>query len=471
MTLSIGQRLPAPQPLRLRLLRALSAVAMGAALLLALAITVPAFAVEGAQLRIGASAYGRSQAVSLDVNRSLIIDLPAEVREVVVTQPSIAGAIMRTRNRAIIQGVSAGSTNILFLDVHGNPITVLDVSVGGDNASLGGVIARVLPNSRIMVDNFGDRVVLSGTASSQDDAAKAVQIAAQFVGGADNVANVITVEGSQQVMLKVTIAEVSRETVKQMGINLSGSVSVGSVNLGLNSAQTDLGNGISAGLAMPNLQIDAAIRALQQRGAVRTLAEPTLTALSGQPAEFFVGGEFPTLSGIEDGVRTFTYRRFGVELNFTPTVKSNGIIGLAVATDVSELAEGGFDTGAGVIPGVNSRKTSTSVELPAGTTLSIAGLFQDKVRQQISGLPGLSDIPILGALFRSRQFQRNQTELVVLVTPYLAHAGAAPKLPTDDYVVAGDAEAVFLGHMEKMYGVGPGGMRGSYRGSVGFLLD
>jgi pilus assembly protein CpaC len=444
-----------------------------AAVLLAapLALPMPTYAADTAHLRIGPNSYGRTQMVSLELNRSLIVDLPAEVREVIVSQPTIVGAIMRSKNRAILQGATAGSTNILFLDARGEPISVLDVTVGGDSSALSAAIARILPNSRIQVESFGGRVVLSGSAASQDDAAKAVAIASQFSGGGDNVANLIKLDGSQQVMLKVTIAEVSRETVKQLGINLSGAVTVGSVNLGLNSAQSDLANGITAGLAIPNVQIDAAIQALQQRGAVRTLAEPTLTAMSGQTADFFVGGEFPTLAGIDDGVREFTYRRFGVELNFTPTVKSDGLIGLAVETDVSELAESGFDTGSGIIPGFNSRQTKTTVELRAGTTLTIAGLIQDKVRQQIAGLPGLSDIPILGTLFRSRQYQRNQTELVVLVTPYLAYAGPAPALPTDSYVVAGDAEAVFLGHMEKMYGVGPGGMRGSYRGSIGFMLD
>jgi pilus assembly protein CpaC len=264
---------------------------------------------------------------------------------------------------------------------------------------------------------------------------------------------------------------VSRETIKQLGINLSGSLAVGQVNLGFNSTQTALPNGISGALALPNLQIDAAIRALQTRGAVRTLAEPTLTAMTGQTADFFVGGEIPILSGIEDGVRTFTYRDFGVKLAFTPTVRSNGIIGMAIDTEVSELAEGGFDTGVGIIPAINTRNTKTTVELPAGNTLSIAGLFQEKVRQQISGIPGLSDIPILGALFRSRNFQRNQTELVVLVTPYLAYSGPMPELPTDRVGVASDAEAIFLGRMETMYGVGPAGMRGSYDGSIGFVLD
>ncbi|HEV7277222.1 MAG TPA: type II and III secretion system protein family protein [Devosiaceae bacterium] len=426
---------------------------------------------QASHLRVGANAYGRTQNVEVGLNKSLILDLPADVQEVIVSQPGVANAIVRSKRRAIIQGVAPGGTNIFFLDYRGDAIAVLDVSVGDGGGDLVSTIARVIPGSRIDVQTFDENVVLSGTVLSGDDMQKALAIAAQFAGSPEQVANAITIEGSQQVMLKVTIAEVSRETVKQLGVNLSGALAVGQVNLGFNSTQTSLPNGISGGLAMPNLQIDAAIRALKQRGAVRTLAEPTLTAMTGQTADFFVGGEIPVLSGIEEGVRTFTYREFGVKLGFTPTVKSNGIIGMAIDTEVSELAEGGFDTGAGIIPAINTRNTKTTVELAAGTTLTIAGLFQERVRQQISGLPGLGDIPILGALFRSREFQRNETELVVLVTPYLAYSGPMPELPTDRVGITSDAEAIFLGHMEKTYGVGPSGMRGSYDGSIGFVLD
>lgn len=429
---------------------------------------------QGAQashLRVGANAYGRTQIIEVGLNKSVIIDLPADVQEVIVSQPGVASAIVRSKRRAIVQGVAAGGTNIFFLDHRGDTIAVLDVSVGDGAGNLVSTLARVIPGSRIDVQTFDRNVVLSGTVLSGDDMQKAIAIAAQFAGGVEQVANAMTVEGSQQVMLKVTIAEVSRETIKEMGINLSGSLTVGQVNLGFNSTQTSLPNGVSGGLALPNLQIDAAIRALQQRGAVRSLAEPTLTAMTGETADFFVGGEIPILSGIEDGVRTFTYREFGVKLAFTPTVRSNGIIGMAIDTEVSELAEGGFDTGAGIIPAINTRNTKTTVELPAGTTLSIAGLFQERVRQQIAGIPGLGDIPILGALFRSRNFQRNQTELVVLVTPYLAYSGPMPELPTERTGIASDAEAIFLGRMETMYGVGPAGTRGSYDGSIGFVLD
>jgi pilus assembly protein CpaC len=420
---------------------------------------------QGAQashLRVGVNAYGRTQTIEVGLNKSVIIDLPADVQEVIVSQPGVASAIVRSKRRAIVQGVATGGTNIFFLDHRGDAIAVLDVSVGGGAGNLVSTLARVIPGSRIDVQTFGENVVLSGTVQSGDDLEKAIAIAAQFAGSAEQVANTISVAGTQQVMLKVTIAEVQRESLKQLGVNLSGSLTVGQVNIGFNSQQTALGNGASAGLSMPGLQIDAALRALEQRNSIRLLAEPTLTAMSGVPASFLAGGELPFTTEDSSGRRTTEWKPFGVELEFTPTVKSNGVVGLKIMTAVSELRTDGA---------LNKREVGTNVELGVGQTLSIGGIIQDSTRQQIAGLPGLGDIPILGALFRSREFHRNQTELVVLVTPYLAYADPHPRVPTDEFVVASDAEAIFLGHMEKMYRVGPEGIRGSYDGSIGFVLD
>jgi pilus assembly protein CpaC len=277
------------------------------------------------------------------------------------------------------------------------------------------------------------------------------------------------------------MAEVSRSAIKQLGIDLSAALTSGAVTTGFattsalgGASSVVTSNAITAGLDIANLSLKATLRALEQRGLMRTLDEPTLTAISGQPAEFLAGGEFPVPSAIDNnGQVSYTFKQFGVKLDFTPTVKSNGIIGLTVDTSVSDLSnEGSVTVGSLTIPGTKNREAKTSVELAAGTTLSIAGLFEDKERQQINSFPGLGNIPILGALFRSRDFLHDQTELVILVTPYLAQAGAAPSLPTDSAVAAGDAEAVFLGHMQKLYGVGdPNAAAGQYHGSVGFTLE
>ena len=438
---------------------------------------------QGAQashLRLGQSAYGRSQQIEIGLNKSMIVDLPASAREVIVSQPSIAGAIMRSKRRAVVQGMAPGDTNIFFLDDRGETIAVLEVSVTGDSSVLVNALARLLPGSSIQVQNFGDRLVLSGQAQSQDDVDKAIAIAGQFAGSTDAITSVVSVSGSQQVMLKVTVAEVTREAVKQLGINLDMTLTNGAISTSLLSTQPLGGasnvltnNGISANASIGMLDIEAALRALERRSALRTLAKPTLTALSGQEAEFLAGGEFPVPVGIDEtGLVSFEFKQFGAKLKFTPTVRSNGIIGLVVDTSVSEpTTEGGFTAGNLTIPATKERQARTSVELGAGQTLVIGGLLQDTMRQQINRLPVLGDVPILGALFRSRDYIHAKTELIIMVTPYLAYPGPTPTVPTDRYVEAGDAEAIFLGKMESIYGVGPDGMRGSYDGAVGFVLD
>ncbi len=442
---------------------AIAAAVLGALLGLAPLGLSDARGAEASRLRVGVNAYGATQHVEIGLNKSLIVDLPADVREVIVSQPAVAGAILRSKRRAIVQGVAVGGTNIFFLDAAGEAIAVLDVAVGDSADNLIATLGRIIPGSHIDVETFPEGIVLSGTVPSGADMQTALTIAARFAGDPERVANALTVTGSQQVMLKVIVAEVRRDTLKQLGINLSGSLSIGNVSLGLNSQQTTLANGVSGSVSTGNFSLEAAIRALNQRDAIRLLAEPTLTAISGSPAELLVGGELPIETTDSSGRSTTEWKPFGVELEFTPTLKANGLVGLDIDTAVSELRTDGA---------LNKRSVGTNVELGVGQTLAIGGIIQDSVRQRIAGLPGLGDIPILGALFRSREYQRSQTDLVVLVTPYLAYPVAErPDLPTDEYVPAGDAEAIFLGRMEAIYGVGPHDMRGGYDGSVGFVLD
>lgn len=439
-----------------------------------------ALAASPAYLHVVNNAMGGRQAVTIDVNKSVIVDLPTNVGEVIATQPAIAAVVMRTKTRAIIEGIAAGGTNVFFLDPAGNNISVLDVTVQQPPSDVGtaieAAIARNVPGSHVKVESImlggsTTRVVLSGTALSQDDAARAMTIATQFAGGTDNVANIITVNGNQQVMLKVTVAEVDRTAIKQLGLNLNMSLSSGGLITGLvNTPNSVLGgvSGVSGGegtiSASANIgpaSITATLAALSRRNAIRTLAEPTLTAMSGQPAEFLAGGQKAITTVDKNGTAAVIYKDYGVALDFTPTVKSNGSIDLQVNTSVSQpIGNTDFST----------RSAKTDVEIPAGCTLAIGGLLQDTEKHQLSGLPGIDSIPILGALFRSRDYIHDQTELVIMVTPVMAQLGR-PDLPTDDYHIAGDAEAIFLGHLEKQYGVGADGMRGGYKGSVGFVLD
>jgi len=480
MSLSQTTSRPAASFLRETLRFAVIAALLGALFGLAPLGLSQANAAQATHLRLGENTYGKSQHVEIGLNKSLIIDLPTSAREVIVSQPAIASAIMRSKRRAIIQGVAPGDTDIFFLDGSGQTIAVLEVSVTGDSSILVNALSRLLPGSAIQVQNFGDRLVLSGSAQSQDDVEKAIAIAGQFAGSPDAITSIVSVSGSQQVMLKVTVAEVTREAVKQLGINLDMTLNSGALSTSLLSTQALGGasnvlttNGLSAGATIGPVEIEATLRALERRSALRTLAKPTLTALSGQEAEFLAGGEFPVPVGIDEtGLVSFEFKEFGAKLKFTPTVRSNGIIGLVVDTSVSEpTTEGGFTAGNLTIPATKQRQAKTSVELGAGQTLVIGGLLQDTMRQQVNRLPVLGDIPILGTLFRSRDYIHAKTELIILVTPYLAHPGPTPTLPTDRFVQAGDAEAIFLGRMEAIYGVGPDGMRGSYDGAVGFVLD
>ena len=459
-------------------LRPLRLLALAGTLsLTALGLALPAHAQS--QITVASSAYGAQRNLDIELNKSIIVDLPAGVAEVVVSQPNVAAAIMRTRTRAIVQGIGGGNTNIFFIDDAGRTIQVLDLRVMKEPSQVGNALeealARVIPGSAINVESvtIGDstnRVVLTGTVLSSDDKARAEQVAIQFAGAAENVANILNVSGAQQVMLQVTVSEVRREVARQLGINLSGTLAVGSANLGFNAntmtASNWGANAATGSFPIGNLQIDAAIKALEQRNALRLLAQPTLTALSGETANFLVGGEVSYQSGTDDkGNPIYTLREYGVKLDFTPVVKSGGLIAIKVDTSVSEP-----DTAALL----KTRKASTSVELPAGATLAIGGLLDERTSRAISQLPGLGNIPILGALFRSNQYQTQETELVILVTPYLVNPSPAGTIavPTDFSVPASDAEAIFLGKLENQYGVaGSGGMRGGFSGSVGFVLD
>ena len=459
------------------------AIALTAAMTAAGALLpVQAFSAPSNHIQVSRNDLGATQHVEVGLNKSIIVDLPADASEVIVSNPGMASAIMRSKRRAIVQGVSLGETNIFFLDKSGARIAVFEISITQDSSGLQALLNRLIPTSRILAETVvtpeGQRIVLSGTAQSTDDVNRALLIASQYTGSADTVANVITLNGAQQVALKVTVAEVSREQVKQLGINLNASLNAGALSTTLlNTPALGGASGVvpsgtaTLGGSFGGLTLTATLNALERRGAMRTLAEPTLTALSGQEAEFLAGGEFPVPTGVQDGVVEFTFKKFGINLKFTPVVMSNGLITLAVETSVSEpTTEGGFNLNGLTVPATKERTARTSVRLNSGSTLAIAGLIQDQIRQQFNALPGIEKVPILGALFRSRDFVHSQTELVILVTPTLAAPGDPVDLPTDHLEFASDAEAIFLGRMQKLYGVGSP-KAANYTGAFGFVLD
>ena len=450
---------------------------LAATAMLGLASIAPGFAQSQAQLTIASSAYGATRGIELELNKSMIVDLPAGVAEVVVSQPGVAAAIMRTRTRAIVQGMAEGNTNIIFLDDAGRTMSVLDVVVVQPPLAVGraleATLARVIPGSNIKVETLGNSTVndklyfvLTGTVLTAEDKARAEAMAWAISDSEGEGGSLIEVIGPQQVMLQVTVSEIRRDVAKQLGINLSGTATIGNVSLGFNSSQAPQGTFSGGGsFPMGNVQLNASLQALENRGALRLLAQPTLTAMSGQTAEFLVGGGFPITTTDNNGTHV-TYKPYGVELNFRPVLRSNGMVALDIDTGVSEVQAGSY--------ALSRRDVKTSVELPPGSTLAIGGLLDERTSRALDQVPGLGNIPILGALFRSNEYRSQQTELVILVTPYLVNPSPANSIPvpTDRVATSNDSEAFFLGVLEKQYGVGASGeFRSGYHGSIGFVLD
>jgi len=435
--------------------------------------------------------------VSLGIGKSFVIDLPREIKDVLVADPKVANAVVRSTQRAYIIGAAVGQTNIVFFDSTGAQIAAYDIAVKRDLNGVRAALKQSLPNSDILIEGVGDGVVLSGTAASPVDAQQAADIAARLVGGSDKVVNSIAVRGRDQVMLKVTVAEVARSIVKQLGIDLTASLAYGTsvVNFNNSNPFTSLGRPLVSGnevkATLPGTSsVTATLRAMETAGVVRTLAEPNLTAISGESATFIAGGEFPVPTGFSCDPVTrvcqtqISFKKFGISLNFTPVVMTEGRISLRVMTEVSELSIdnsitltqslSGSTTNSLTIPSVKTRRAETTLEIPSGGSMAMAGLIAEQTKQAINGLPGLSQLPVLGTLFRSRDYVNNQTELMILVTPYVVRAVAQKDLsrPDDGFAAASDPQADLLGSINRIYGV-PGRVEKArnYRGTYGFITD
>ncbi|SDJ06217.1 pilus assembly protein CpaC [Bradyrhizobium lablabi] len=432
--------------------------------------------------------------LSIGIGKSIVIDLPRDIKDVLVADPKIANAVVRSTQRAYIIGAAVGQTNIVFFDSAGQQIAAYDIAVTRDLNGLRAALKQALPNSDIRVEGLGEGVVLSGTAANPIEAQQANDLAARLVGGVDRVTNSIAVRGRDQVMLKVTVAEVQRSIIKQLGIDLSANLNYGTAVVKFNNANPFTANN---GPLVPNNAIttsfgatpsvQATVRAMENAGVVRTLAEPNLTAISGESATFISGGEFPiptgvtcqttTAGAIGQCVQTVSFKKFGISLNFTPVVLSEGRISLRVMTEVSEVStENALTGGQGgtTIPSIKTRRAETTLEIPSGGSMALAGLIQQQTKQAINGLPGLAEIPVLGTLFRSRDFVDNQTELMILVTPYVVRAVAQKDLsrPDDGFASASDPQADLLGSINRIYGVpGRNEPARNYRGSYGFITD
>ena len=464
---------------------------------------------------------GSSQRIKLGLNKSLVIDLPREAYDILVANPEVADAVTRTAKRIYLFGKQVGETNIFVFGPDGEQIASLDLAVERDVAGLEDQIKRFLPDSEIKAELINDNVVLTGTVQTPMDARRANQIAEIFVSGGEattgqyaqtatsggagdsvisnpdsqrrtsKIVNLIQIVGEDQVTLKVTVAEISRAVMKQLGVNMIGSGSSNGISwsaisdnfAGLGKALSNSGG--SLGIASGATSINSYLNAMEQAGVMKTLSEPTLTAVSGEKAEFKVGGEFNlvTSQDVDADTGQVTYEvakiEYGIGLEFQPVVLSPGRISLKIRTAVSEpTSEGSVPMSGGVrslganMISIRKRLADTTVELPSGGSMMIAGLVRDDVRQVVNGMPGISKIPVLGTLFRSRDFVRNETELVIIVTPYLARPVARNELakPDDNFNVASDAAGYVLGRVNRVYGT----MQtkrppGRYHGVVGFI--
>ncbi|MBW8319410.1 MAG: type II and III secretion system protein family protein [Arenimonas sp.] len=488
-------------------------------------LTVPAAeAASQSVLRIAQAGPGARRTVKLGLNKALVVDLPQDAHDILVADPEMADAVTRTSRRIYLFGKSVGQTNIFIFGENGEEIVSLDIEIERDIAGLETNLRRFIPESDITVEIVSDNIVLTGTVRTPQDAARAESLASAFLkggeattrnetaSGGDNggdvaifaeerqvssIVNLLTIEGEDQVTLKVTVAEVSRQVLKQLGFN--GSVSDGSSGITFQNP-SNLGNSVGVTNALGGVlptavgsiagyTVSSYINAMEQAGVMRTLAEPSLTAISGEQAKFYVGGEFRMAAeqeinfdedtGSPTVTRTTETVDYGIELNFRPVVLAPGRISLKIETNVSEPTwEGSVVTGntSRGIPGstymsIRKREASTSVELPSGGSIVIAGLVQDNIRQAMSGVPGLAKVPILGTLFRSKDFQRNETELVIIATPYLVRPVARNQLqrPDDNFNPENDAATFFLNKVNKVYGRREADTTGRYHGAVGFI--
>ncbi len=521
-------------------------------------------------LRIPANAaFPLSKRIDLGVGRSIVVQFPIPLKDVLVSDPQLMDAVVQSSDRVFLIAKKSGQTNAFFFDEYGQQILTLEVAVGADLSALDQLLTRLIPGSNIHSELAGKAIVLTGSVRTPVDSDRAAQIAAQFAasyagtvgttgynqanttynangntstqsnlsaGGATSayssqtqsdsttsvgpddpytakpIINLLSVEGEEQVMLRVTVAEVQRSMLKQFGINIGALLNSGNFSWALLSenafpltSAAGLGTLPTAGILNNALSlfnegpvgpdgqtmaygnsgvggvwqsgqqtVAGALRALERDGLLKTLAEPNLTAVSGEPAKFLAGGEYPVPVVDSLGQVSVTYKEYGIGLAFTPVVLSEGRISLKIESEVSELTNDGAVVLSGIsIPALKKRQANSTVELPSGGSLALAGLLSEDTRQNIDGFPGLKDLPILGTLFRSRDFQKSETELVVIVTPYMVRPVARQELslPQDGLGDPTDRKANFLGHINRVYGGGGPPPVGDLKGDYGFIVE
>lgn len=464
---------------------------------------------------------GRNTNIVVPIYKSRVVELPTPAKRVSIGNPDVADVLILKSNELYILGKDLGTTNVLLWDRDDTLVSAISVSITHDLDGLRAQLLRVLPSEKILVSSAQRNIVLSGQVTSTDRMDAALTLAKSYLEQAatakdkimfkqesgtsmtqdkkaGDVLNLMTVGGAQQVMLQVKVAEVQRDAVKTLNpqfniTNNSGKTVFGGVNGGAtfpdaiwqpqNAAIPVFGNGAQSGgnpvgpnysLIKPNvpsiassglfasflsneLLANMVLDAAQQRGLAKILAEPTVTTLTGEEAQFLSGGSFPIPVPEQNGVIGIEYKDFGVKLIFQPVILDSGRINLRLNVSVSQLVQTNSivvtpitSSSVFAVPAISERRASTTVELADGQTIGIAGLMNETMNNAVTKFPGLGDIPILGQLFRSQNFQKGQTELVILVTPKLARPlpTQAVRLPTDSVIDPSDVDFYLRGRME-----------------------
>jgi pilus assembly protein CpaC len=451
-----------------------------------------------------------SRRITMGVGKSIIINLPEDAGEIFVGNPAIANAIVRNPRRIYIIGRGTGQTSIYAMDKQGRRIATFEMSIGRDIGDLQAILRAALPTAQIIARTVNDSIIMTGEVDSPGDMQTALDIAKGFAtsinkdaennkgsaagGGVPapgEIVNAIKIKGRDEVMIKVTIAEIQRNIAKQLGV--SSSTLTGSWGSFVqDNPFTVNGSALTSGALNTVSHFGGAwtlaqsLVAFERQGVAHTLAEPTVTAVSGESAKFTVGGQVPVNAGyncigpttggsVSTCAASIQYVPYGVTLNFTPVVLSSGRISLRFATEVSEIdpATSSIINGSSV-PGFRTRRHETTVELPSGGSLATAGLIQSISNQAQNGTPGVMNLPILGQLFRSRDYQRQETEMLIIVTPYLVKPvpNSALARPDDNFSDANDPQAWLLGRVNKLYSTTDNPEAAAhFSGRVGFIHD
>jgi pilus assembly protein CpaC len=423
------------------------------------------------------------QSLELEVSKGRLIRLDRPAQTVFVADPEIANIQVKSPSLIYLFGKNPGQTTLYAVDSKERVLANIDITVTHNLARLRGILEQLHPGSGVKVASINGTLVLDGTVPSASTAEDMRRLAVSFAGDEKNIINRLAISAPNQINLRVRVAEVSRGVDKQLGFNWSILGSIGGFSLGLATTNPFAGsitqNTLTAGASIAGWDFNAVIDALEKEGLVSVLAEPNLTALSGETASFLAGGEFPILVPDSDGRVTIEFKKFGVSLAFTPTLIGENRINMHVRPEVSQLSTTNSVTLSNyVIPSLTTRRAETTVELGSGQSFAIAGLLQNNVTHDISKFPGLADIPVIGGLFKSDRFQRDESELVIIITPYIVKPVSSKKLasPTDGFAPPHDIERIFSGGLNRRNGkpgqpvtVSRGGK--TLIGPVGFQLD